>query len=53
MLETLPNEWLFYGGLSLALACVLIGIVLSIVFFCLKRSLNKQFDKEYGEKLKR
>ena len=52
MLDLLPAqpELLFYGGLAICAATVLIAVVTMVILRISKSRLNKQLDKEFGRK---
>lgn len=44
------SEWLFYGGLAIMAAAVLLTILCIIVFAVTGRKLKMKLEKEYGKK---
>lgn len=48
-MNTFSNEMILYGGLIVAGAAVLIGVIYSIIYCVGKRRLNAKFNIEYGE----
>ena len=48
-MRVFSDEMILYGGLIIASASILSGIVFYVIYTNQKRKLNKKFDAEYGK----
>ena len=51
-MSIISDEMILYGGLIIAGASVLLGVVYSVIHMFRKRKLKSKFDAEYGEAVK-
>lgn len=52
-MNSISNEMLFYGGLLVAIACVILGVLYAGVYTIGKKRLNSRLDEEYGKQPKK
>lgn len=48
-MDKFSNEMIFYFGVALAAAAVILGVIYAAVYFVGKKRLNDRFNVEYGE----
>lgn len=47
-MDAWSNEMLFYSGVTMVGASLLLGILYAVVYYIGKRRLDAKFDMEYG-----
>ena len=52
-MSVFSDEMILYGGLIVASASILSGIIYSVIYTIRKRKLNEKFDVEYGKMQKK